>query len=452
VPSDPNDPNSPEKEEVTSFAEVAQLIADELTDKLIYAKADEIMQQARVLSEIKIFEEGLEPETMTSKQFEKCASDYNEIAEQIRQDYNLKVYVGKTGMLSPGVMDQDKYLATMTLAGYGYYPVRLAHAVFAIDELKLGELGVFDTAKPRMFENIGPARDILAPYLSKLKDPSRQICAIVRIIKAEKSRAPESIDESFKTHSFVMDANDKSDEDIYSVRKLVAEDVKKLGMMETTKSKAGEFIKLTKAEGWDKAIEKFNELYPIDANEIIKDPNAASFTMETLTGLRRSTEWKIQTLAAQNSGYPTVSLVLQRAELERIFADKLYNLLPTDSSSVSELEEPFEFKPSMCYFCVKDLSVDRLWKENFNINRPLQAYSLDTIQTQSLSIVHLNPSNIEKRMKFKWAQRDEDTSDSNTPDANMADVSAFDTSVPEADAQDNEPMDSNAAGRAEGQM
>ena len=53
----------------------------------------------------------------------------------------------------------------------------LSRIVFAIDELGSSELGPFDIPNPRMYESIGPLKDVFG-----------KIGVVVRISKVEKSR------------------------------------------------------------------------------------------------------------------------------------------------------------------------------------------------------------------------------------------------------------------------
>ncbi len=430
VAPDPNDPNSTVgKTEVTPYAEVAQIIADELTDKKIYAQAEAILQEAILLSEINIHADGLDPQDLTSEQFEKYAVDYEKIAQQITRSYGIRVYSGKTGMLGPRDMNVDRYLSTMTIDGNGYFPVSLAHVAFAVDGLEVSKLSPFDAQPPNLFENIGPVKDALATVFSSLDDPARQVCAIMRVVKTEKARVAESIDESYETNSLALDPNDpndpndKSEEQVYSARKMVTEDVKKLKAMETTKAKALEFIEQAKGEGWETAVEKFNELYPKEPTEDDDDPN--TFSVQTVTGSKRSSEARFEALRVMNEGYPNARLILLANELEDMLCRQLYDLVPAESEGISEPNDPIEFKPATSYLCVKDVSINRLWKEGFEVNKPLVANRLDKIQSQSLSVIHLDPKNIEKRMKFRWAVKDTDDGEPNTaasdvPDASMA--------------------------------
>ncbi len=418
-PSDVNDPN---EIEFTPFAEVAQMISDELTDKKIYAQADALMEEAKVLTEMNIYAEGYEPDELADEQFKELAGDYSEAAEQLSQGNNIKVYTGKTGLLTPTGMDGDEYLGSLVIEGYGFYPVRLAQVVFAVNGLELSELGPFDAPTPAMYENIGPARDLFASRFSQIDDTSRQVFVLVRVVEAEPAQVPDGMDHSFETHTLVFDPNDKTDEHVYSVAERVAEDVQRLAKMEEAGTQADAFLQLAGDKGWDEAVDEFNRRFPKQDDE---DPNAAWFSIEPLKGMRRSTAARIRTTAVQNQGQGTLSLLLQGIKLDQMFSDLLYGLIPEDETKVTNLGDPVEFKPAMSYFCIRDLAINRLWKENFARLRPVTAHELDKIQAQSLSAVHYNPENIVKRMRWRWVPQDDETADANAVDVNMIDGNAL---------------------------
>lgn len=122
-------------------------------------------------------------------------------------------------------------------------------------------------------------------------------------------------------------------------------------------------------------------------------------------------------------------LIMLAVELETMFLEQLCSLVPAEVSSISEPNEPIEFKSATSYFCIKDLRINRVWKEGFESTKPLEARKLDKVQAQSLSIVHFDPNNIERRMGFRWAVQEADETDANEPDVNAVDEGVGDASV-----------------------
>jgi len=421
VPSDPNDPNSPPIERTRTYAEVAGTISNQLLQNKIDSKAERILQEARTITEAGLQDIDTDLANLSAEQFEQMVGDYQTAAEQLRSKYKIKVYTGQTGLLSAPDIRTDKYLEVLYLKGYGYNPVGLAQIVFAVDELQTSELGPFDIPKPRLYENIGPLRDITGQVTGQI---AGQIMAVVRLLKAEKASEPQSVDQTFSKASFRFDEEQQQPtQDVYSVREKVVEDLKKLAAMKTAKNKAEEFINRVAEEGWEAAIEKFNELY---AKQDTREPNlppttdtakAASepFKLEDWTNLRRISSMAQQTVAAQSEGNPAAQLLVDGFKRRELFIHQLYSLIPQDSNTVDTVPLVLEFKPDISYYCLKNVSIKRLNREKYEGIKAWRVYKEDFVQSQSLAPVHFNPENILKRMNFRPAEQIEQTPDANTP-------------------------------------
>jgi hypothetical protein len=468
VPSDPNDPNSPLNQRIKSYAEVSDMISDRLLKDKINSTANRIIQEAKTITEAGLEAPDIEPATLTDEQFKEKTGDYKTTAEQLSEKHNCKLYAGRTGLLSPIDMQTDEYLARLYLEGQGQSPVSLAQIVFAVceqvpsdpndpnsplrqrivfavDDLAASELGPFDVRKPRMYENIGPLKDLWGSARFGLLDSSGQIMAIVRVIKTIKAAEPESIDQTFSTSSLEFDPNQPSalraaegedaDENIYSVKEKVAEDLKRLAAMDITKSKAEEFIDLAAKDGWDTAIDKFNELYGKQTSQDPNDPNASEisneeksvtepFKLQNLTGLRRISKATLQTLTVQAAGNLAAPFFLNQRKNHRRFVEQLYSLIPQDSNTVDAVPLVIEFKPDMSFYCIKNISVKRVTLQEYEQTKAMQIQREDYTQSESLTAVYFNPENILKRMSFRTAPASnkgvparvgEEPADANTP-------------------------------------
>jgi len=417
VPLNPNDPNSPLTERIKSYAEVAGVISDDLRKNKINSKAGSILQEAKTLTEAN-FEDKTDAElqSLTPEQVKQMVGDCEAAARQLSEKHNIKVYAGRTGLLSPIDMQTDVHLATLYLQGYGYNPVGLIQLVFAIDELGVSELGPFDAPKPKMYENIGPLTDMF-----------EQIMALVRVIGAEKASEPQTIDQTFSTSTLEFEQDEgQLSEHVYSVKEKVAEDLRKLAAMDTTKSKAEEFINLAAKDGWQSALEKFDELYGQQTTQDQGDPNALKtpnaeksvsepFKLQNLTNLRRISRAALETFAVQSDGKTAAPFFLNERKKQRRFVGQLYSLVPQDSNTVDTLPLIMEFKPDMSYYCLKNISVKRLAQEEYEKLKTMRLYREDHIQAESLAAVHLNPENILKRMNFRPAGKDEKSESANAP-------------------------------------
>ena len=403
VRSDPNDPNSELVTRTKSFAEVAGSISKRLLSEKINAKADGILQEARTLTEAG----QTDAAGATAGQPGAKPGDYDAAAKKLSEKHKIKVYTGRTGLLSPAQMQMDERLGTLVLRGYGQNPVRLSQVVFAVDELGVSELGPFDVAKPQINENIGPLKDLMTAAAST----SRRVMAVVRVIEAHKAAEPESLGVTFSTRRLQLDPNEQeSKEDTYSVKEKVAEDLKKLAAMDTAKARAEEFVALAGTEGWDKALSTFEERYGA------KDPNKPKvFKLQNLAGLRRLSLATLEALAVQGQGDPSAAFFLNESRKSRLFVDKLYELVPADANTAQALPAVVEFKPDMRYLAIKDVSVKRLWKEDYEQAKPMQLFGDEYAQAQSLAAIHFNPENVIKRMHFKFVKSEAQTTEPNSP-------------------------------------
>jgi len=424
VLSDPNDPNSPQTERTKSYAEVANIISKQLLQNKINSKAERILQEAKALTDVDF--EDIEDANLSAEQLRQMAGDYETAAEQLSEKYKIKVYAGQTGLLSALDIQVDKYLGMLYLKGYGYgyNPVGLTQIVFAIDELQASELGPFDVPKPGMYENIGPARDIRA----QIQGYTGTNMVVVRVIRAEKASEPETINQTYGKSTLKLDQDEdrtgegdpnKSDEEnlgtenVYSVKEKVAEDLKKLAAMDTTKSRAEEFIGLATKDGWESAVEKFNELYGQQSKQDESDPNV--FELQNATNISRNSRIALETWAVQNAGNPATQFLVDERKNNSRLIEQLYSLVPQDSNSTDRVPLVLEFKPDMSYYCLKKISVKRLVQEQYEAIKAIQIYKEEHIQSQSLAAVHFNPENILKRMSFRWAGEQEQPADANTP-------------------------------------
>jgi len=395
IPSDPNDPNSPLIEKTRSYAEMSDIILSRLLQNKLDSKSEAIIQQAKEITEDSLRD--FDVTELTTEEFKQKSGDYQKAADQLSQEHKITIYTGKTGLLDATDIQSGQITGMLYMKNY---PTGLSQIVFAVDELSTSILGPFDAPKPKMYENIGP-----------LKDISGKAMVLLRIIEAEKACEPESVDQSFSKRTLRLDETDEqSPDDIYSVKNKVIEDLKKLSAMEITKSKAEEFIKEVTKAGWDGAIDKFNELYG-QANE--QEPN--SFELRTLTNLKRIGGSTLQSLAAQGEGTAFASSLIDNAKQERKLLNKFYSLIPADANSLETVPLIMEFKPHSCYYVIKNISVKRLEENQFNAMKASLAMREEGADLQNLSAVYFNPDNILKRNNFRYVESEQIEPEPNSP-------------------------------------
>ena len=399
VRTDPNDPNSPTTEQTKSFPEVAEMISRQLSNTRMNSKAKAVLQEGRTLAEAGFVGAAADLTSLSAEQLQEMAVDYKGIAEQLTKQHGIKVYSGRTSLLSATDIRMDRQLGALYQAGGGYGGPRLAQLVFAIEQLQTSELepGV---RRPRMYDDLGP-----------LEDWRGDIMAVVRVVEAKNAADPESVDKTFVMETLVVD-DPGPEKEVYSVKEKVAEDLKKLAVLEVARSKAAQLIENAGKEDWDKAVEQLNKEYK---EQYGKDPNGPDvFRLQTRPNLQKMPSLSLDTFAIQSMGNPEARMMVNEAKKRARFADKLYSLVRADANGLDEAAV-MEFEPEMSYYCLKDVSIKRVDRDEYRQTKASQIFEEDMTQSQSAAVVHFNPDNIVKRMNFMPVIPKEQERDANAP-------------------------------------
>ncbi len=408
VRSDPNDPNSPLVPQTKSYAEVADSIMDQLRRQRITARAELILQDARNLADADLQPTGPEGEKLTIEQRRQRAGDYEKIARDLSDKQGIPIYYDQTGLLSTMDLQADTYLRRMFLTGYGYSPVPLIQVLFSVEEFGEDATILLSVAQAEMYASIGPARD---PMVAAAPELSDQIMLLARVVDAQADAVPDSVDVTYSTRTLSLGETEQEDK-TFSLREQVVEDVRKLAAWETTGTRAEEFMALATSDGWDKAIAQFNQLYGEQAKPDPNDPNV--FELDRLPSLQRISNAELQVLATQVANSPGAERFLNEARVESRLADRLYALASTEDDAAPKLPAILEFKPNQSYYVLKNLSVERLDREQFQRMKGMLLRQEDYSQAQSLAVVHLNPENILKRMNFRPARQADEPAEAET--------------------------------------
>jgi hypothetical protein len=399
LPADPNNPNSP-RTRVKSYAEVADTVMKQLRRQKIMTKAEQILQEVRNVADVDLQPTGPDDQEVTIEQRREKAGSYEKIAQDLAKKHGVAVHSGQTGLLNARNMQSDAHLGRMFLTGYGYNPVPLSQVLFSVKELGENATVLLSMPQAEMYMTIGPARD---PMASMTPDLSDHIMLVVRVANARKAAAPESLEVAYSTRT--IDLGDASQEKgkSFSVKEEVVKDVRNLAAWDTTRSRAEEFMALAIKEGWDRAVAQFNQVYGEQAKADPNDPNV--FQLEQLAGLQRVSKGELQVLAAQVANNPAGRLFLNEARNEGQFVDRLYSLIPADAAAATQMPQIMEFKPNRSCYVLRNLSVQRLSREEYQKMKSMVVLREEYNQIQNLAIVHLNPENILKRMNFKFVKQ-----------------------------------------------
>jgi len=385
VRSDPNDPNSPLVYQTKSFPEVADMISRQILNTRINSKAKAILQEARTLAEMAFQGKYEDRRGLSAEKLREVAADYKAIAEQLTDQYKIKVYSGQTSLLSASDIRMDRQLGTLNLRGGGFGGPRLADLVFAVEPLQISELepGV---RRPAVYDDIGP-----------LEDWRGEIMAVARVVEAQKSYVPESLDQTFVKETLLLDDTTEPEKQVYSVKDKVVEDLKRLAAVEVAGVEAAKLIEEAENEGWETAVEQLNKQYK---EQYGKEPNSPDvFRLQTRRNLQKMLQLSLDTFSIQSMGNPEARTLISERKTRARFIDQLYSLVPSDANSLNK-PQVMEFKPEMSHYCLKDISIKRVDRREYNQTKAQQVYSEDMAQAQSAAVVHFNPENIIKRMNF----------------------------------------------------
>lgn len=400
VPLDPNDPNSQLTTRTRSYPEVAGAISRSLYQQRVDSKTEQILLDAKSITEANMPSMEGEQVKISDEEIREKAGSYKKTAADMNEKYKIKVYAGKTGLLTAADIQGDKILGALYIEGVGFANVGLSRVVFAVEPLKASVLGPVDIRTPRLYENIGPLKDVR----QMTQGFAGKNMLLVRVITTEPAAAPQSLDQKIDRRTVRFD--NENDGDVNTVKELVTDDLNHLMAMKRAGAKASELVKLTANVGWDTAIEKLNKYHAkvtgIDANE-----TSETFTLENRSGIRRVTPMEMIELQRRYEGDPMARELLFRNNVERLLIDELYSLVPADANALPKPGVVVEFKPTLSYYCIKDMVIHRIFQEQYDRAKGTQIARDEFNNAQVLAAVHYNPQNIIKRMSFQLLQETE---------------------------------------------
>jgi hypothetical protein len=372
------------------YSEVADKIIGDLYTERVQSKANSILDDARKLVDSKL--EGEFVENISDARYKDLVGSYEDAAKAVTAKDGIKVYAGRTGMLSAADFNFGRrgYTGALYIEGRTGSSTSLRKIAFAAARLDGAELGPFDMATPRMFETFGPLTDSVTDQLK----------ALVRVVDAAPSQAPASLDVTYSIAGVRLD-EPVSKSDVYNLRDEVARDVRLLGGMEKAGKMAEELKALTTFSDWKPVLQTWNA-------RVGRKGIAEVFTIEPFGNIRRATQSELWAEKQRAKGQPEagamVSLKLKQAKL----AEKFFALTTPGETSVKGLPAVVKFEPGATYYVIKTMSVKTIaTTKDFEDTKAMLAYYTDMMQSQWMSLVFYNPRNIKQRMSYRqWDDRD----------------------------------------------
>lgn len=387
VPQDANDPNSQTVERQKSYAEVSADIKTALLAQKTNTKAVKFLEDA--VEQAQAGFESLNLETATVGQLKEKAVDYADAAKKIEQQNNIKIYAGKTALLTADEIVADRCLGTLMMRTTSRIPTELARIALASEQLgsEAVRLGPFEPPKPKMYVGFGP-----------LMDGKGTIVAMARVIDTRNSMAPADINLRYeKNLPAVFEDEQQKKENVFDLKEKVRQDCRHLAAFKTAEHKAGEFAELAKDKGWDDAVKKFDSLYPV------KDINEKPFEIQKWDKRGRISLADTEILKLDSSQSARAKLYIQATEISAKLLDKFYSLFKSNETQLENVPAVVEFKPLLAYYVVKSLSREPATTADYEQARQQVAFREDYIMSQSMAFEHFMPANIMKRLDVRPA-------------------------------------------------
>ena len=388
--TDPNDPES-KVQKTKSYADVASQIQYIMTLAKTNRQADMILNEAIGLTEAGFA--GINIDQADSAELGKLAGDYKEVAAKLTNKYKIKIHTGQTGMLSAADIISDRYLGRLSVEGQNQKVIPLSTAAFALDELGAAGSRIPGVPRSKMWQNIGPAKDMFGSMV-----------AILRVIRAESASEPANVTVSISKAGVVLDETEQS-ENLYSIKDKVAEDVKLQKAMHPAKERTEELVKLVNQKGWTEALDQLNK-----PQSDAQTAPTVKLQLDKLSDQTRISLMDIQAARAQSADSPVAATFIRSTMEQKELLDELYSLLPAGKTEAANLTSVFEFKPGACYYVVKNVSRTAVTRQDYLQKKGQVALMLDAARSESLLLIHLGPDNIFKRMNFTPAGTTRDSS------------------------------------------
>jgi len=399
LPSDVNDPNAKPATRQKSYAEVADMIKRGLYAQKASLQGTKILNRAVEQAEADF--DTLDFEKTNVETFRSKAGQYNAAAEIASKEYNIKIYTGRTTLLSAEEIQADQHLGGLLMTGQSRVPTRLSKLAFAVKQLgsEASKLGPFEPPMPRMYVSVGP-----------LSDMAGSMMAVVRVVETAGSAAPADIGLSYQRNLPEFTESSATGSKTFVLKNVVAKDCKKLQAMQIAGKTAAEFLEMVKKQPWDSALGKINASYgKKDSNE----PDKKTFTLQTFNDSSRVSKMDIEMTRLRISGMAGVEGIMNQSLIYGKLMDAFDREFEDVQAKKVNLPAIINFEPRFSSYVVKSLTRDSGTIEDYAQIRQQLAFQQDYTDSQSTAVEHFLPDNILKRLNLRPAQEPNKPADSN---------------------------------------
>jgi hypothetical protein len=408
IPVDANDPNSKTVTKQRSYAEVADAIKEGLYAQKVNSQGTKILNKAIEQAESKF--ESLDLEKMSAEEIKSKAGDYTAAAESSSKEFNVKIYTGRTALLSAEEIQSNKDLGALRMTGQSRTPIRLTRLAFAVKQLgsETSKLSPFDPPVPKIYVSFGP-----------LSDTTGNIMAVVRIVDTAGSAVPADIGFSYQRNLPEISEAAKAENKVFVLKDNVIKDCKRIGGLKFAEDAAKNFLETVKKQSWDDALAKINGS---SGKKDKTEPIKKTFEIQTWNEVGKVSQMDIEAIKIRIAGSTSTENIVNQAIIYGKLINAFYSKYEDMQAKNEKPPTIIEFEPQLSCYAVKSLSCSSVTIDEYQKVRQQLAFQQDYLDSQSMAIEHFMPENILKRLNLKPVR------EPNKPGADSNDINAGENS------------------------
>ncbi|MCE5186304.1 MAG: hypothetical protein LLF76_09290 [Planctomycetaceae bacterium] len=387
IPSDPNNPDSTKITKTRPFSEVEREIMAQLEEQKLQTLASQIFLEAKELTE-KGFE-SVNFEEATPEQLQTAAGDYQTAADQLRQKYKVPVFVGKTGLLGPEQFYQRSILNRLSMQQrQGYLPLGELAFAATVNKPERQRIGI---PTVRVWENMGPFE---GGFFVQEQSKFKRIMALARVVDIKEPQVPDDMNLTYDTSGIRIFEEQPKEDTTFSLKDQVKQDLLTLKAMDRAQAAAEELAQLAKDQGWEKAVQTYNEKYAAkNAGLAVK--------LDKIAQQQRISPADMNAIKQFIADNPGRGIGLKVQVTNGMLTNRLYELLPEDAKSTGPMQQVLQFEPQASFYVVKEVVREPATIQDFLDNKAMTALQLNMENNAELALTHFGPDNILKRMDYK---------------------------------------------------
>jgi hypothetical protein len=391
--SKPSDPNNPESEKITrtqTFAEVENRIRRELENEKTNTQANIIFNDIKDKTETGF--ETINFDEATLGQLQKAAGDYEAVSKTLAEKYQVPMFTGKTGWLNADRLAQDEILSRLGLRrGQNYLPLPMLAMTVTEEKSPRQRIGI---PAIRVWENIGPMD---GGFYSQQQNKYIPIMALVRVVDIKEAQVSETVDVEFNIKGVSL-SDELGQDEMFSLKEEVREDILLLDAMSTAEDKAEELSALVNEKGWEDAIKAYNDKYaPGDPNM----PNPQAIKLDSVKQQLRRSLLEIDTMKRYMLENPAAAQYIQQQLTSSMLTNELYTLLPEDTESTGIIQTVLPYEAQEAFLVVKEVQRQPATTKDYMDNKAQMALQLSTAQSASLAMEYFSSEKILQRMNYQ---------------------------------------------------